>query len=274
MKSKQITRLSQNVLLLLIGIIFTLPAIWMLLASFDPQASQAIKIPAHASIVNYLDILTNKPIMRGFFMSFVIAGGQTAIVMVVSLMAAYPLSRFNLKRAQTITFSLLFLTAIPMTAVMVPVYQLFILMGLVDSVFGTILFMTTIGLPYGIWMSKNFFDTVSIDLEEAAWIDGASNFQALRLVVFPLMKPGIFTVIIYTFVRSWGNFFIPFVLLQTANKLPAAVKIYRFFGDRGEVFFGPLCAYSVLYMMPAVLLYSFAQNYMSKGFSMEGAAKG
>jgi multiple sugar transport system permease protein len=253
---------------------FLLPGVWMVVASFDPAASQSIKIPQNASFVNYLYVLTDAKIMQGFAMSFVIAAGQTAIVMILSLLAAYPLSRYGLKRAQTITFGLLFLTAIPMTAVMVPVYQLFIMFGLVDSVFGTILFMSATGLPYGIWMTKNFLDTVSVELEEAAWIDGASTTKAVWLVVLPLMKPGIFTVVIYTFVRSWGNFFIPFILLQSADKLPAAVKIYRFFGDRGEVSFGPLCAYSVLYMLPAVLLYSFAQNYMSKGFTMSGAAKG
>jgi multiple sugar transport system permease protein len=264
----------QNILLILIGTMFLLPAVWMVVASFDSAASQSIKIPKNASFVNYLYVLTDARILQGFVMSFIIAAGQTAIVMILSLLAAYPLSRYGLKRAQTITFGLLFLTAIPMTAVMVPVYQLFIMFGMVDSVFGTILFMSATGLPYGIWMTKNFLDTVSVELEEAAWIDGASTAKAIWTVVLPLMKPGIFTVVIYTFVRSWGNFFIPFILLQSSSKLPAAVKIYRFFGDRGEVAFGPLCAYSVLYMMPAVILYSFAQNYMSKGFTMGGAAKG
>lgn len=274
MRRNKLLKITKHLLLILIGCLFLLPALWMLFASFDYQASQSIRIPSNPSLINYLSILTDMTAIKGFFMSFIIAGGQTSVIIVISFCAAYPLSRYNLKKAQSITFSLLFLTAIPMTAVMVPVYQLFILLGLVDSIYGTILFMATTGLPYGIWMTKNFLDSVSVDLEEAAWIDGASSFQALRIVVLPLMKPGIFTVIIYSFVRSWGNFFIPFILLQSVTKLPASVKIYRFFGDRGEVMFGPLCAYSLLYLLPAILLYSFAQNYMSKGFAMGGATKG
>jgi len=268
------TKYLQNLILLIIGVMFLIPLLWLVLGSFNPQASQSLSIPKKFSLKNYTEVLTNISILRGFFMSLVIAGTQSIAVVIISMLSAYPLSRYGLKRAQTITFSLLFLTAIPMTAVMVPVYQQFIIMGLVDSVFGTILFMTTTGLPYGIWMTKNFLDSVSVELEEAAWIDGCSTAQSIIKIVLPLMKPGIFTVFIYTFVRSWGNFFVPFILLQSANKLPAAVKIYRFFGDRGEVDFGPLCAYSVLYMLPAILLYSFAQNYMSKGFTMVGATKG
>ncbi len=274
MKKKHIVKQLQSVILVLIGISFLLPMAWLVLASFDSSASQAIKIPEKASFINYITVLADVSIIQGFMMSFVIAGCQTIIVVFVSLLAAYPLSRYGLKKSQNITLGLLFLTALPMTAVMVPVYQMFIMMGLVDSVFGTVLFMSATGLPYGIWMTKNFLDTVPIELEEAAWIDGGSTLQTVRKVVMPLMRPGLFTVIIYTFVRSWGNFFVPFILLQTNSKLPAAVKIYRFFGERGEVDFGPLCAYSVLYMLPAIVLYSFAQNYMSKGFAMSGAAKG
>ena len=170
--------------------------------------------------------------------------------------------------------SLLFLTALPVMAVMVPVYQIFIMMGLIDSVAGTVLFMSSTGLPYAIWMSKNFLDTVPLELEEAAWIDGAGTLKSLWHVVLPLMVPGLFAVATQTFIRGWGNFFVPYIILQTNSKLPAAVKIYRFFGDRGEISLGPLCAYSILYMMPAVFLYFFAQNHMSKGFAMSGAAKG
>lgn len=274
MKKRHNVNRLQNVLLVIIGVIFLLPMAWLILASFDPAASQAIKIPEEISFKNYITVFTDESIIRGFIMSFFIAGAQTIIVVVVSLMAAYPLSRYGLKTSQNITLGLLFLTALPMTAVMVPVYQMFIMMGLVDSLFGTVLFMSATGLPYGIWMSKNFLDTVPIELEEASWIDGSTTVQTLWWVVLPLMRPGLFTVAIYTFVRSWGNFFVPFILLQSSSKLPAAVKIYRFFGERGEINFGPLCAYSVLYMLPAIFLYSFAQNYMSKGFTMGGATKG
>ena len=264
----------QNAVLVCIAILFLLPLIWLVLASVDLQATQSIKLPSNPTMKHFASVLGDEYIRKGFYSSFVLSGAQTVIVVVASIMAAYPLSRFRLKKAQNITLMLLFLTALPMIALMVPVYQMFILMGLVDSMVGTILFMSATALPYGIWMTKNFLDTVSIEIEEAAWIDGASVVQSIRYVVMPLMLPGLMAVGIFTFVRSWGNFFIPFILIQSQSKFPAAVKLYRFFDDRGGIDFGPLCAYSILYIMPAILLYSLAQRYMSKGFALTGAAKG
>src|SRR5699024_9710900 len=120
----------------------------------------------------------------------------------------------------------------------------------------------------------NFMDDITVDLEEAAWIDGASKLEGILRVIIPLMKPGIFTVAIFTFIGSWGNFFVPYILLSTPSKLPASVTLYQFFGQYGYAAYGQLAAYSVLYMLPTFILYYFAQNYMSRGFSMGGAAKG
>ena len=88
------------------------------------------------------------------------------------------------------------------------------------------------------------------------------------------MFPGICVVFIYTFSGSWGNFFIPYILLSSKTKLPAAVMLYQFFGQHGTIAYGPLAAYSIIYALPSVLLYVLSQNYMSKGFTMAGAAKG
>lgn len=195
-------------------------------------------------------------------------------MVLLSILAAYPLSRFDLKHKQRFMMSILFMTSLPITAVMVPVYQLFILFRLTDSLVATMFFLTASSLPFGIWMMKNFMDSVSVDLEEAAWIDGASRFVGIRQVILPLMKPGIYTVAIFTFIGSWGNFFVPYILLSSPNKLPASVTLYQFFGQYGYAAYGQLAAYSVLYMMPTFILYYFAQTHMSKGFTMGGAAKG
>src|SRR5699024_11316412 len=107
--------------------------------------------------------------------------------------------------------------------------------------------MSAAALPYGIWLMKNFIDSVPVSLEESAWIDGASMLVGLRKVVVPLMKPGIFTVLIFTFTGSWGNFFVPFILIQSVEKLPASVTIFQFFAKLGWLFFGHLAAFSLFY---------------------------
>ncbi|MBS6194139.1 MAG: carbohydrate ABC transporter permease [Clostridiales bacterium] len=275
MKSKKkIRKAIPYIILLSIAFVFFLPLLWMIFAAFDPNATQGLTVPKNPSLENFRAVLSNTRNIRGFLNSLLVSLSQTAIVIVCSLLAAYPLSRYNLKAGQKITMGMLFLTSIPITAVMVPVYQLFISLKLVDSQFGTIIFLAASALPYGIWMMKNFLDSVSVELEEAAWIDGASTFGSMIHVVLPLMVPGLFTVAMFTFVGSWGNFFVPLILLQTTEKLPASINIYRFFGEHGAVVYGQLAAYSIMYMLPVFVLYFFSQNYMSKGFSMSGAAKG
>lgn len=147
-------------------------------------------------------------------------------------------------------------------------------MKLYDSIGGVILFYVASSMPYGIWMMKNFMDSVPRDMEEAAWVDGASLLTGIRRVVAPLMVPGICTVAIFTFSGSWGNFFVPYILLQSPEKFPAALKLYQFFGQYGMVDYGSLAAFSVLYAVPAIVMYVLSQRFMSRGFGLQGGSKG
>ncbi|WP_018752737.1 carbohydrate ABC transporter permease [Paenibacillus sanguinis] len=260
--------------LVFIAICFLVPLLWIVLASFDPHAQQGIKIPDTFTLNNFKDVLSDSANIRSFGVGLLLSGGQATLVVIVSALAAYPLSRYEMKFKKSFLLGILFMTALPITAVMVPVFQLFLFLKLQNSIFATMLFLTASSLPYGIWMMKNFMDSVPIDLEESSWIDGASVGTGLRKIVAPLMVPGIATIAIFTFSGSWGNFFVPYILLQTPEKLPASVLIYQFFGSHGMVEYGRLAAFSLLYTMPSVVLYIFSQRYMSKGFSMGGATKG
>ncbi|GAB6006062.1 hypothetical protein JCM12214_19620 [Geobacillus vulcani] len=117
-------------------------------------------------------------------------------------------------------------------------------------------------------------DAVPLELEESAWIDGASVLKGLQKIVAPLMIPGICTVAIFTFTLSWGNFFVPYILIQSPEKLPASVTIYQFFGQYGLVEYGKLAAFSLIYTIPPIILYMISQRFMSEGFNFGGATKG
>lgn len=263
-----------HVVLVLIGIAFVVPLLWMIFASFQPHATLSLQIPKHWSLSNFGAILSDHANQIAFLNGIVLSLGQSIIVVIVAGLAAYPLSRYQMQYKRPFMYVILFSTSLPITAVMVPVYELFVFMHMTDSIFWTMLFLSASGLPYAIWIMKNFMDSVPVELEEAAWTDGASALTSLRRVVAPLMVPGIFTVGIFTFAGSWGNFFVPFILIQTPSKLPASVTIFQFFGQYGSVEYGPLAAFSMLYTIPAVVLYILGQRYMSAGFSFGGATKG
>ncbi len=319
--SEKVVKGIHYAILTIIAIAFVLPLVWLILASLDTGANATLKLPDSWTLDNFVGVLTDKANLRAFGIGLAIAAIQSLMVVLVSGLAAYPLSRYNLRYKSGFLYGILFMTALPMIAVVVPVYKMFssmgildlaayplsrynlryksgflygILfmtalpmiavvvpvykmfssMGILDSIPGVILYLTASSLPYGIWLMKNFMDGVPKELEEAAWVDGATTMQSIRKIVAPLMFPGICVVFIYTFSGSWGNFFIPYILLSSPDKMPAAVQLYQFFGQHGMISYGPLAAYSIIYALPSVLLYILSQNYMSKGFTMAGAAKG
>jgi multiple sugar transport system permease protein len=261
-------------MLSLIGIAFIVPLLWMVFASIDPNANLMLKIPKHITLNNLKDILTNAENQRAFINGIFLSFGQAVLVVFVAGLAAYPLSRYSLRYKSPFMYLILFSTSLPITAVMVPVYQLFVTLKLQDSLIGVMIFLTASSLPYAIWMMKNFMDSIPLELEEAAWVDGSSIWKSLRVIITPLLLPGIFTVGIFTFSGSWGNFFVPFILIQTPEKMPASVSIYQFFGSHGLVEYGKLAAFSIIYTIPTVVLYVLSQRFMSKGFSFGGATKG
>ncbi|MDQ1236853.1 multiple sugar transport system permease protein [Paenibacillus sp. SORGH_AS306] len=269
-----VARTLPYIILSLIGMLFLLPLLWLLFASLDQNATLALKLPSAFTLDNYVSTVTNTDNQKSFGNGLILAVGQALLVVVVAGLASYPLSRYQLKYKRSFMYIILFATGLPITAVMVPVYQFFIYFRMQDSLFFTVLFLTASALPYSIWMMKNFMDSVPLELEEAAWVDGASIWTTLRLVIVPLMLPGIFTVGIFAFAGSWGNFLVPFILLQSPDKLPAAVTIYQYFGQNGLVQYGTLASFSIIYTIPAVALYIIGQRYMSQGFSFGGANKG
>ena len=273
-KSHKFEMTVHYIVLAFISVLFLVPLLWMLMASIDTQAVQALRIPQDPSFDNFANILGNEGIRRSFVNGFILSGGQATLVVLISILAAYPLSRFRMRGKKAAMMSILFLTSLPITAVIVPVYQLFLRLRFLNSIPMVMLYLTAASLPFGIWMMKNFIDAVPIDLEEAAWVDGCSSWQGIQKVIAPLMLPGICTVAIFTFTVSWGNFFVPFMLIHTQDRLPSSVTIFQFFGQFGMIDFGRLAAFSVLQTMPVAFLYALSQAYMSKGFSMGGATKG
>ncbi|MFC4101431.1 carbohydrate ABC transporter permease [Paenibacillus xanthanilyticus] len=271
---KWVFRILPYVILAFIGICFVLPLLWVLVASVDSNAMQSLKAPTKLTAGNYIDVLTNPDNQRAFLIGLLMSGGQAVIVVLLGLLASYPLSRYQLRFKKPFMLTILFMTSLPITAVMVPVYQLFLTLKLYNNIFGVVLFFVASAMPYGIWMLKNFMDSVPSELEEAAWIDGASVFVGIRKVVAPLMIPGICTVAIFTFSGSWGNFFVPYILLQSPENFPASLKIYQFFGQYGMADYGKLAAFSVMYAIPSIVLYVLSQRFMSKGFGLQGGTKG
>ena len=267
-------RIAANLILLGLGAIFVLPLLWVLLASVNNTAGLVLQVPDKFSLNNFRAIMNTDTTYRPMFNGLVLCGGASALTIICAVLAAYPLSRYRSRFNRPFLLTVLFSTGLPITAVMVPVYGLFVQLNLVDTVGGTIMFMATTALPFAIWLTKSFMDGVPISLEEAAWVDGAGPMQALFRIVLPLMWPGVAVVLIFTFIGMWGNFFVPFMLLLSPERLPASVSIFAFFGQYGEVNYGQLAAYSMIYTLPVLVLYLLLSKRLGGAFALGGAIKG
>jgi multiple sugar transport system permease protein len=263
-----------SLILAAIGVLFLIPLLWIVFASFNDNATVSMSLPETWTVDNYTKVMTWELAWQPLLNSIIISFGTALMTVVVGILAAYPLSRHRMRFQRSFMYAILFGTGLPITAMMVPVYALFVSFKLLDSVWGVILFMAVTSLPMAIWMLKNFMDSVPISLEEAAWVDGAGSMQALGRIVLPLMRPGIGVVFIFVFTTAWGNFFVPFVLLFTSSKFPAAVSIFNFFGQYGSIAYGQLAAYSVLYATPMIILYVLVQRLSGSAFALAGSVKG
>ncbi|GAA5207962.1 MULTISPECIES: carbohydrate ABC transporter permease [Streptomyces] len=267
-------RLAADAGLLVAAAAFVLPLAWVVLSALDPRASLRVKVPDGLTLENFDAILTPEITFTPLLNSLILCGGATLLTVVCAALAAYPLSRFRSRLNRPFLLTILFATSLPITAIMVPVYALFVRVNMIDTMQGTIFFFAASQLPFAIWLMKNFMDGVPKELEEAAWTDGASSFQSLLRIVLPLMGPGVAVVTVFSFVMMWGNFFVPFMLLLSPDQMPASVSINDFFGNRGMVAYGQLAAFSIVYSTPVILLYVLISRRLGGGFALGGAVKG
>ncbi|TVL94222.1 carbohydrate ABC transporter permease [Streptomyces sp. SAJ15] len=267
-------RLAADVALLVTAGAFALPLVWLLLASVDAEATLRVAAPGSPTLDNFSAVWTDEITFTPMVNSLLLCGGAAVVTVGCAALAAYPLSRFRSRLVRPYLLTIVFSTCLPITALMVPVYGLFVQTDLIDTLYGTALFLAATQLPFAIWLMKNFMDGVPVALEEAAWTDGASWAQSLARVILPLMGPGVAVVTIYSFIMMWGNFFVPFMLLLTPDQLPASVSVFTFFGNHGSVAYGQLAAFSILYSTPVVLLYVLIARRLGSGFALGGAVKG
>jgi len=261
-----------NMILILLGCFFLLPMLWMVFASIDSNPDWAIKLPS-LTLTNFIDVLGRADAISSFRSSLILAGTTTIVTTVLAVLAAYPLSRMHIPFKHAFMLAVLFASGLPVSMLIVPVYQMYVTFGWLDSLYTTALFLAASSLPFAIWLMKNFIDAVPEELEHAAAIDGASTFRILRELVLPLTLPGIAVTAIYTFINAWGAFIIPFVLTYSPENQPGPVEIYNFMGSHGLFKFGDLAVFSLLFSVPVIVLYLFMSRYFSGAFNFGGAVK-
>lgn len=256
----------------LLALFCALPFAWVLLTSVDRSAGLYLKAPS-LTVNNFVRFFVDEMTPRLLFNSLLISIGATVLTLALALFGSYALSRFSFFGRRTLMFAILLIRVVPPTATIVPLYIIMITLHLNNSYSGLILVEAAYQLPLVLWLLKGFIDAIPVDLEEASWIDGCSRLRGAIRVVFPLTRPGIGACALFAFINVWGDFLTPLVLLQSPEKYPLSIGMFRAFSARNQIDWGLLTATSVLYMLPTVVLYLFVRRYLLKA-TVTGALKG
>ncbi len=260
--------------ILLIGvlIVFLFPLFWIVSSSLKARGEfftrPPIWIPAHAEWSNYPDSL-GRGAAKGLFDSFTIAFSSMLISLFLGAPAAYAIARFNVGRTN-LSFWILSIRMFPPIATILPLFVIFRFAGLVDSYSGLILSYTVFNLPFAIWMLRGFIEDLPRDIEEAAKVDGASRLQIFRNIVIPLVAPGLVVVALFTFIFAWNDFAYA-VIFSGSKVIPLPIVIAQFAGGH-EILWGQISAAAIIAIVPALVLATFLQKYLTRGLTM-GAIK-
>jgi multiple sugar transport system permease protein len=277
---KNIKHVSKDIVKYIIALIITIftlyPLIWMITFSVrkdsDILTVPPKLIPTKFIFENYIKIWNQGTIPKFFINSLYISIITAVIIVAISCIAAYGLSRFKFKGKTIFSFLVLSSQLFPTVIIMVPLFLFFNAVKLYDNQLALIISYIAIFMPFSIFLLLGFFNTIPKDLEEAAYIDGASRMGAFIRIVLPNVSTGLSAVGLFAFIGAWQEFLFALTFITTESKKTLPIGLLYFFGQYKADYAG-LMAASVIASLPSIILFLILQKYMVKGF-LGGAIKG
>ena len=272
-------RIGENIVLACgLALVFILvlgPILWLLLNSFKTNVD-ALAIPPRLIFAptfdNYHAVVVRNPDFSRFYFNSVYSSlFATAVVLVLGIPAAYVLARASFRGKVLLAFLILATRMVPQIALGIPTYLIAMRFGLLDTYTALIVSYVAFNLPFSIWLLMGFVRTIPADLEEAAAIDGCTRLQAIIRVVLPLMGPGLAAVGILVMIVCWREFFLPLILTSSVQAKPLSVVAGQFITEYG-INWGQMSAFSMLTLLPVIIIAVYAQKYLVSGLTM-GAVK-
>ena len=260
------------------------PTLWLFSASLSTQVElYAVPphwIPQQPTFQNYLDIFfpsqAASSVPRTFAIALLnsikIAAAVTVICIALGSLAAYALARIPFKHNRAIQISILGTRMIPEVSLVIPLFIIASSLDLINKPIVLIITYLSFALPYAIWMMTAFFQTVPLELEDAARIDGCSRLGILFQVVMPISLPGLISTAMFTFLLAWDEFFYALIFTSTLDAKTAPVAIAEFIGRYALNTTG-MMAGGILAALPPVILAFIFQRYIVSGMTA-GAVKG
>lgn len=252
------------------------PLLWMVMSSLKPSTelfkSPPTIFPHTITFEWYQEAFSNSTVIHYFLNSFLVASGTTIIVVIIATLGAYSLTRFRYYGRKAITVAVLSAYCIPPIMLMIPLYRIVASFNMNNSLLGVIIGHITTTLPFAIWLLIPFYRSIPREIEEAALVNGASDFEVFYKIILPLCVPGVLSTGILVFILSWNEYLLASVLISQDTMKTLTVGLANYISST-EINWGVLMALGTATTIPIVAMFSAIQKYFIEGLTA-GAVKG
>ncbi|WP_437584020.1 carbohydrate ABC transporter permease [Paramicrobacterium sp. CJ85] len=276
MRRRSLGRTITKAVLTTLLLIFTIfPAYWMVSSAFDARASSGGQslLPQEFSFVNFEFVFTEGNFGRFLANSAIVALFTVLISAALALLASVAVARFRFRFRTGVLMMILAVQMVPLEALVIPLFVQVRDLQLLGTLTGLVIVYLAFSLPFGIWMLRGFVAAVPVELEEAAYLDGASWGRMFRSVLLPLVAPGLVATSIFSFITAWNEFIFAMTLLGGEEQnFTVAIGLKQFFGLHSNDW-GAVMAASTIITIPVMIFFVLVQGKLSSGL-VAGAVKG
>lgn len=277
--SSRSARRAGNAVLKAIGIVLVMvfslfPFYWMLSTAVDtsPLSRGASLLPSGFTLEHFRYVLVDADFLRYVRVSLLVALGTVLISGILALLAAVAVARFRFRLRTVVLVMVLMVQMVPLEALVIPLFLQARSLQMLNSLLGLVIVYLAFSLPFAIWNLRGFVAAVPKELEEAAYIDGASWLRMFRSVLLPLVAPGLVATSVFSFITAWNEFIFALTFMQDSSKYTVGVGLRTFF-TQNTADWGSIMAASTIIAMPVVIFFVLVQRNLASGLT-SGAVKG
>ena len=276
--SARLRGLASHALLIAVAVVVLYPVLWVVRMALTPSqsfASGLSPIPEHPSLQNFVDVIGHHDLAGRWLFghqlvnSLVISAASAAVGVALATSAAYALSRFTFPGRRLGLGALLMTQMFPSTMMMIPLYILLDELKLLDTQAGLVLVYATTSIPFSTWLLKGYFDTIPIELEEAARMDGASRLGIFLDIIIPLARPAIAITALFSFMTAWNEFILAAKLMNAETSYTLPVVLQGYVGQKSTAW-GHFAAGAIIVSAPVMALFFFLQRHLVEGLTAGG----
>ena len=266
-----------NTIAVVLTVLMAFPVYWMVISSFKPRADFFAEtpkfVPIPGTLDNYRRVIEDKDFFVFAKNSIIVTIVVVVLSMLVAFLAATAVGRFNFRGRKSYIVMLLAVQMVPFEALLISMYLLLDSVNQVNKLTGVMIAYLAFVLPFTIWTLRGFIANVPKDLEEAAMIDGCTQGQSFRKILFPLIAPGLVSTSVFAFIMAWNEFILANVILLDQAKQTLPVWLTSFQGGMKEIDWGGLMAGSVMFALPVIIFFVIVQGRIQRD-ALAGGVKG